>query len=390
MQIYSDSSDEDDYENFESTIKEPYETKYIKLSKIEALNFLSSDQSVNTLSDAVLILIHKVINLTFVFCIVSCTVAAGFSFIYNRTLNFFSFNTSWSIFYLIKASIWAYYPLQLNLSLMSLKDVIVGARKTAMSIAIAHIIIYLSSYYYNIFVDTSSTAPTFNSINENPLLYSGTVFTLPYFLLVEEFLKAYEKENFRKQALLKDERENAQKSVYKAIDRISERKGSYLRVIASQLKRTTDLATNTLKHLSPPHFLSKPHEQLSACSISFPTTSIKAIHTSLKTINYISSHLDILSLLLFTDGYNNVDEIIGTSNARYKFDIGEMIQNVADSLAGVAALARVELVVYHIDYGLEHLNVVGDCSGFRHALLDVGVISTIYTQIIHIYTYVLY
>ncbi|CAJ0627212.1 11314_t:CDS:2 [Entrophospora sp. SA101] len=344
IQSRSKLLDEDEDENFEATTaKEPYETKYIKLSNIEALDFFfSSDQSTETFSDVVLILIHKAINLAFVLCMVSCSLAAGMSLIYNRTLNLFSFNTSWSIFYIIKASIWAYCSYRLNSSLISLKDAIMGAKRIAIP---------------------------FNSINENPLFYSGTVFSLPFFLFLEELLEAYEKESFRKRALLKVERENAQKSVYKAIDRITERKASYLKVIACQLKQTTDLAIKTLKQLSPADFLTQPHEQLSACSISFPTTSIKAIHTSLKAVNYISSHLDILSLLLFTD-VHNAEEIIGTSNIRHEFDIGEMIQNVADALAGVAALARVELVVYHIDYGLEHLNVIGDVAGFRHALLD--------------------
>nr|CAG8529550.1 12148_t:CDS:2 [Entrophospora candida] len=344
IQSCSKLLDEDEDENFEATTaKEPYETKYIKLSNIEALDFFfSSDQSTETFSDVVLILIHKAINLAFVLCMVSCSLAAGMSLIYNRTLNLFSFNTSWSIFYIIKASIWAYCSYRLNSSLMSLKDAIMSAKRIAIP---------------------------FNSINENPLFYSGTVFSLPFFLFLEELLEAYEKESFRKRALLKVERENAQKSVYKAIDRITERKASYLKVIACQLKQTTDLAIKTLKQLSPADFLTQPHEQLSACSISFPTTSIKAIHTSLKAVNYISSHLDILSLLLFTD-VHNAEEIIGTSNIRREFDIGEMIQNVADALAGVAALARVELVVYHIDYGLEHLNVIGDVAGFRHALLD--------------------
>nr|CAG8497175.1 4637_t:CDS:2 [Entrophospora candida] len=343
IQSCSKLLDEDEDENFEATTaKEPYETKYIKLSNIEALDFFfSSDQSTETFSDVVLILIHKAINLAFVLCMVSCSLAAGMSLIYNRTLNLFSFNTSWSIFYIIKASIWAYCSYRLNSSLMSLKDAIMSAKRIAIP---------------------------FNSINENPLFYSGTVFSLPFFLFLEELLEAYEKESFRKRALLKVERENAQKSVYKAIDRITERKASYLKVIACQLKQTTDLAIKTLKQLSPADFLTQPHEQLSACSISFPTTSIKAIHTSLKAVNYISSHLDILSLLLFTD-VHNAEEIIGTSNIRREFDIGEMIQNVADALAGVAALARVELVVYHIDYGLEHLNVIGDVAG---ACVELG------------------
>ncbi|CAG8633539.1 1816_t:CDS:1, partial [Acaulospora colombiana] len=183
--------------------------------------------------------------------------------------------------------------------------------------------------------------------------------------MIEHFLDAYQKEKFRKQALLKVERKNAQSSVYRAIDRFSERKGLYLRAISDILRQTTELAMGTLKQLSPPHFLSKPHEQLSACSIPTPTTSINAIHTILKEVNYVSTHLGTLSVLLFSD-----PDKCERSNVKREFDIGEVIQNVGDALAGVASCAKVELVIYHVEYGLNHLNVVGDEAALRHALLD--------------------
>jgi osomolarity two-component system, response regulator SSK1 len=51
--------------------------------------------------------------------------------------------------------------------------------------------------------------------------------------------------------------------------------------------------------------------------------------------------------------------------AKNLFDIGQMVQNIGDALAGGAAAAQVELIIYHVDYAFYHLNVIGDESALR-------------------------
>ncbi|CAG8574392.1 42245_t:CDS:2 [Gigaspora margarita] len=306
------SSESSESEECETPPKEPYEEKYIKLTSVNALEFLPGDNCPEAFfSDSVLtsLPLKDLISYAKNIAIVICTIQAL-----------------------------AHFSTFINLNK---PDSIINNQ-------------LLNSFF---FVSTS----------ENILSY-GSVLSIPAFILLEQFYIAYQRETFRKRALLKDERDNAQRSVYMAIDRFSERKGLYLRTISDQLQQTTNLTMGILKQLSPSHLLTKPHEQLSACSISFPTASISAIYTTIKAINYISSHLGTLSYLLFSDPTN--PEI---TNVKREFDIGELIQHVADSLAGVASCANVELVVYHIEYeyGLSHLNVIGDEAAFRHVLLSL-------------------
>jgi hypothetical protein len=353
----SESSSSED-EGYETPSKEPYEKKYIKLATINALDFLqTSDESDAIYSDGVLSIIHKAANLTFVFCLVSSIFAAFFSQL-ESSLGFWFINFSWTRLYTLFAFFWVYYLYRLNSSPLLLKGTISAARKIAMGIAVIQ-----SIYQLLIRITSNSEA---DLVNRNPLLYAGSVISVPFLVFLEGVLSAYQRENFRKQALLEEERKNSQSSVYKAIDRFGERKGLYLRTISNQLRQTTDMATDTLKQLYPSHLLSKPHEHLSACSISFPTASVNAIHVILKDINYISTHLGTLSLLLFSE--HNQE----TSSVRKEFDIGEVIQHVGDVLAGDACNAKIELVIYHEEYSLNHLNVIGDEAAFRHSLLDVS------------------
>ncbi|GBB88464.1 hypothetical protein RclHR1_00150060 [Rhizophagus clarus] len=351
-QLLSESVESSEDEEYVTPSKEPYENKYIKLTTIDALDFLSTtDEFDTTYSDAILNIIHKSTNLALLFCLVSSALAAFISRSGNN-LGFWFLYLSWTKFYFSCTLFWIYHLHRLNSASLSLKDAINIAKKVAMGISI-------SQFIYQLLTNNVE-------VDKNPLIYASSAISFPFFVLFEEILYAYQKENKIKQALLKEERANSQKSVYKAIDRFSERKGLYLRTISDQLRQTTDLATDTLKQLTPLHFLSKPHEQLSACSISFPTSSINAIHNILKDINYISTHLGTLSLLLFSEQVSQ-----GISQMRREFDIGEIIQQVGDVLAGDACNAKVELVIYHVEYGLNHLNVIGDEAAFRHSLLDL-------------------
>ncbi|CAG8689354.1 19702_t:CDS:2 [Dentiscutata erythropus] len=370
----SSASESSENEECETPPKEPYEEKYIKLTSVNALEFLPGDNCPDAfLSDSVLSFVHRATHLIFIWCFFSSVFAALLSMAAkNRLILLYIFNISSAIFYFKCAAIWAYCLYCFIKSSLPLKDLISYAKNIAIVIctiqALAHFSTLMNWNKSDSIIDNQLLHGIFSgSASENILSY-GSVLSVPAFVLLEQFYIAYQRENYRKRALLKDERDNAQRSVYMAIDRFSERKGLYLRTISDQLQQTTNLAMGILKQLSPSHLLTKPHEQLSACSISFPTASISAIYTTIKAINYISSHLGTLSYLLFSEPSN--PEI---TNVKREFDIGELIQHVADSLAGVASCANVELVVYHIEYeyGLSHLNVIGDEAAFRHVLLSL-------------------
>ncbi|CAG8714273.1 96_t:CDS:2 [Cetraspora pellucida] len=362
----SKSSESSESEEYETLPKEPYEKKYIKLTSVNALEFLPADNCAEAfLSDTVLSFVHRATHLIFIWCFVSSILAALLSMAAKNRLILLFFNVSLAAFYFKCAAIWAYCLYCFIKSSFPLKDLISYAKNIAIVICTIQALDHFSTLVKWNKSDSMIFFP--GSASDNILSY-GSVLSLPAFVLLEQFYIAYQRENFRKRALLKDERDNAQRSVYMAIDRFSERKGLYLRTISDQLQQTTELTMDIIKQLSPSHLLTKPHEQLSACSISFPTASISAIYTTIKAINYISSHLGTLSFLMFSEP--NSPE---TTHVKREFDIGELIQYVADSLAGVASRANVELVVYHIEYeyGLSHLNVVGDEAAFRHVLLSL-------------------
>lgn len=54
------------------------------------------------------------------------------------------------------------------------------------------------------------------------------------------------------------------------------------------------------------------------------------------------------------------------------FDIGELVQNVADLLGGQAAQAGVDLVLFHGDAGIKHTSVNGDVEGLGYVLGHVS------------------
>ena len=60
-----------------------------------------------------------------------------------------------------------------------------------------------------------------------------------------------------------------------------------------------------------------------------------------------------------------------TEENHMEFDIGEVLQCVGDSLSGTAAQCGVDLVIYHGDVSLKHVNVVGDEAGLSYAISHV-------------------
>lgn len=135
---------------------------------------------------------------------------------------------------------------------------------------------------------------------------------------------------------------------------------SPLTTLSSELADSLQSAIQTLLHLSPPHLLDNAKEQYSGCAVQMPTTSVSALLTSMRSLNYLAANVHALS------------ESTAPLRKTEDFDIGELVQNVADLLGGQAAQAGVDLVLFHGDVGIKHVSVNGDVEGLGYVLGHVS------------------
>lgn len=164
--------------------------------------------------------------------------------------------------------------------------------------------------------------------------------------------------------------------------------------LALELADSVQMVIQTLIHISPPHLLDPAKEQLAGCTLQLPTPSIAALLTTMKNLNYMSANLSELSTpdkspgalaavseesstinAIQMDPLNEGAEIVSTrpiSVILDDFDIGEVLQSVGDALSGMAAEAGVDLVLFHADVGMKHVNVKGDECGISYALCHVS------------------
>ncbi|GLB33268.1 putative cheY-homologous receiver domain containing protein [Lyophyllum shimeji] len=147
-----------------------------------------------------------------------------------------------------------------------------------------------------------------------------------------------------------------------------------LKELSVELADSVQMMIQTMLQISPPQLLEPAKEQFSACALSVPTSSMSAILTSMKNLNYISANMAGLCSSPQspeTSGSAGVSRV-GTPTILTDFDIGELLQSVGDSLSGTAAQAGVDLVLYHgDDIGLRHVCVKGDEGGISYALSHV-------------------
>ncbi|KAL7423985.1 Two-component response regulator SSK1p [Cryptotrichosporon argae] len=138
-----------------------------------------------------------------------------------------------------------------------------------------------------------------------------------------------------------------------------------LQTFQHELADTLQSAIQTLLHLSPPHLLDNAKEQYSGCTVQMPTTSLSALLTSMRGLNYLSANVVALC-----DGMSDKGDvgILADTRPSEDFDIGELLQSVADLLSGQAAQAGVDLVLFHGDVGMKHVSVTGDRDGIAYAL----------------------
>jgi osomolarity two-component system response regulator SSK1 len=132
----------------------------------------------------------------------------------------------------------------------------------------------------------------------------------------------------------------------------------------------------TMLQISPPQVLDAAKEQFSACSLSIPTSSMSAMFTTVKNLNYISANMT--SFCAEPSDVSPLDDmgVMGPleTSSHNDFDIGEMLQSVGDALSGAAAQAGVDVVLFHGDTGMKHISVRGDENGISYTLSHVGVL----------------
>ncbi|WWC69442.1 uncharacterized protein I206_103381 [Kwoniella pini CBS 10737] len=121
-------------------------------------------------------------------------------------------------------------------------------------------------------------------------------------------------------------------------------------------------AIQTLLHLSPPHLLDNAKEQYSGCTVQVPATSLSALLTSMRGLNFLSAHAEQL-----VEGPDQGPQMRKGDD----FDIGELLQNVADMLSGQASQQAVDFVLFHGDVGIKHVSVTGDGEGLSYTLSHV-------------------
>lgn len=153
-----------------------------------------------------------------------------------------------------------------------------------------------------------------------------------------------------------------------------------LKELSVELADSVQMVIQTMLQITPPQLLDPAKEQFSACALSVPISSMSAILTSMKNLNYISANMPgLCSYPQSPEGSRSTETSRACTPAiLIDFDIGEMLQSVGDSLSGAAAQAGVDLVLYHgDDIGLRHVCVRGDEGGISYALSHVRRKSTL-------------
>lgn len=140
-----------------------------------------------------------------------------------------------------------------------------------------------------------------------------------------------------------------------------------IQTLSVELADSLQSAIQTLLHLSPPHLLDNAKEQYSGCTVQMPATSLTALLTSMRSLNYLSANVGALV------GVGPKDEgLLAGGRPTEDFDIGELLQSVADLLSGQAAQAGVDFVLFHGDVGIKHVSVKGDGEGLAYVLSHVS------------------
>jgi osomolarity two-component system response regulator SSK1 len=192
------------------------------------------------------------------------------------------------------------------------------------------------------------------------------------FAFAKRILYANELKSERLKTRLARESTKLQQHVDQQTTNFTRHRLAFLSTVSQEIQDVALMVITTLEQFSPASILSNNHELLSACSLAVPIASISAINTTIRQVCHVSSHLQLLSKLTvqaWTGASINILQL--PDLCLNEFDIGELLQNVGDALAGVASKLNVKFVIYHCDNTLHHTLVLGDEGAIRHALLNV-------------------
>jgi len=157
--------------------------------------------------------------------------------------------------------------------------------------------------------------------------------------------------------------------------------------LSLEVADSVQMVIQTLLQLSPPQVFDPAKEQFSACALPIPTSSVSALFTVMKSLNYVSANMAALSTppsfrprdpsSQTTTNEDSRDSILHTPLQTpqvpvHDFDIGEILQSVGDALGGMASDVGVDLVLYHGDVGMKHIAVKGDETAICYMLSHVS------------------
>jgi osomolarity two-component system response regulator SSK1 len=200
------------------------------------------------------------------------------------------------------------------------------------------------------------------------------------FYIAERLSYVDQKLQIETRSQLEAQQTNVQQAIDTALNAYGVRRTMYLSIVSQEIRDAALMVMATLEQFSPSSILCNTHELLSACSIAVPIASVSAINTTIKQACHISSHLNLLSRMLREADTHHVipEEDRVKSFVNQEFDMGELIQNVGDALAGISAKLGVHFVIYHTDNGLYYTNVIGDEDATKHFLINVRSVSLMY------------
>jgi len=148
--------------------------------------------------------------------------------------------------------------------------------------------------------------------------------------------------------------------------------------VSLELADSVEMVVQTLLQISPAQILDPAREQYAACSLSVPTSTVSAVLTTMKNLNFVSANMPEL----FTRSGRTIAQAEGdapvsspatrTPITQSDFDVGEMLQGVGDALSGCAAQRGVDLVLFHADVGFGHVVVRGEEFGLSNTLTHVS------------------
>lgn len=148
--------------------------------------------------------------------------------------------------------------------------------------------------------------------------------------------------------------------------------------VSLELADSIEMVVQTLLQISPTQILDPAKEQYAACSLSVPTSSVSAVLTTMKNLNFVSANVRELcarSGCTILRAENDAPVTSPATRAMIPpsdFDVGEMLQSVGDALSGCAAQRGVDLVLVHADVGLRHVAVRGEECGLSNTLTYVS------------------